>query len=144
MEELIHNQNTQIQKIINYIDIDNIEDLMKKYDFDNNENNNNENNNNEYNNSNSNSNSNSNFDQEFFNDDDNKFFGDIIEDKDAVQPIDNVIKTEIIKVNDDGTTEQISVSNMDDVKKAIPYKCEYRMIFCISKIFFSILSHGSI
>ena len=33
-------------------------------------------------------------------DDDNKFFGDIIEDKDAVQPIDNVIKNSLCHITD--------------------------------------------
>ena len=55
---------------------------------------------------------------------------------------DNEIKTEIIKVHDDGTTETKQVANMDDVKKNIPYKCQYRMIFCISKIWFLSKTYG--
>lgn len=51
------------------------------------------------------------------------------------------ILTEIIHKTSEGN-QQCNLENMDDVKKCIPYKCEYKLIFKVNRIWFMSKNYG--
>lgn len=54
----------------------------------------------------------------------------------------DVSKTEVLKMNDTEKFDIVNVKTIDDFKQNIPYKCEYRMIFQPSKIWFMSKNYG--
>ena len=54
----------------------------------------------------------------------------------------DVAKTEVFKHNDSQEFDKVDVKTIDDFKQNIPYRCEYRMIFQPSKIWFMNKNYG--